>query len=137
MTAAAGVAVTYGLVEILIRARAVLVLIGLALFIAAGLDPVVSWLTRRHLHRWAAVLSVVLAVAAVLACFVLAAIPPLATQATALAHHLPQYLHTLTTRIPQLGRLNVRYHIQQRLTKLLTSRGTLSQAVSWARARSY
>ena len=42
MTAASGVAVTYGLVEVFIRARAVLVLIGLALFIAVGLDPVVA-----------------------------------------------------------------------------------------------
>ena len=52
MAAAAGVAVTYGLVELLIRARSVLVLIGLALFIAAGLDPAVNWLTRRRLPRW-------------------------------------------------------------------------------------
>jgi predicted PurR-regulated permease PerM len=124
MTAAAGVAVTYGLVEILIRARAVLVLIGLALFLAAGLDPVVGWLTRRHLHRWTAVLAVVLTVAAVLAAFVLAAIPPLATQATALGHHLPQYLHALNDQHSELGRLNARYHVQQRLTSLITSRGT-------------
>ncbi len=46
MAAAAGVAVTYALAELTIRARSVLVLIGLALFIAAGLDPAVSWLTR-------------------------------------------------------------------------------------------
>ena len=50
MMAAAGVAVTYGAVELVIRARAVLVLIGLALFIAIGLDPVVAWLTR---YCWA------------------------------------------------------------------------------------
>ena len=106
MAAAAGVAVTYGLVEVLIRARSVLVLIGLALFIAAGLDPAVSWLTRRRMPRWAAVLAVVLAAAAVLALFVLAAIPPLASQTTALAHHLPQYLHTLSDPHSELGRLN-------------------------------
>ena len=47
MAAAAGVAVTYGLVELFVRARSVLILIGVALFIAAGLDPMVSWLTRR------------------------------------------------------------------------------------------
>jgi hypothetical protein len=57
MTAAAGVAVTYGLVELVIRARSVLVLIGLALFIAIGLDPVVAWLTRRLLPIPAVVLA--------------------------------------------------------------------------------
>jgi len=117
------VAVTYGLVELLIRARSVLVLIGLALFIAAGLDPAVEWLTRRRLRRWAAVLTVIAAVAVVLAGFVLAAIPPLASQATALANHLPQYLHTLHNPHSELGRLNLRYHIEQRITQLVTSRG--------------
>ncbi len=124
MAAAAGVAVTYGLVELLIRARSMLILIGLALFIAAGLDPVVSWLTRRRLPRWAAVIAVVLAAAAVLTAFVLAAIPPLTSQATALAHQLPAYLHALRNPHSELGRLNIRYHIQQRITQLITSRGS-------------
>ena len=57
MMAAAGVAVTYGAVELVIRARSVLVLIGLALFIAIGLDPVVAWLTRRRMPRWASSIS--------------------------------------------------------------------------------
>ena len=124
MAAAAGVAVTYGLVEILIRARSVLVLIGLAMFIAAGLDPAVSWLTRRRMPRWAAVLTVILAAAVVLALFVLAAIPPLASQTATLAHHLPQYLHALGNRHSELGRLNARYHLQQRIMQLITSRGS-------------
>src|ERR1700722_12863739 len=123
MTAAAGVAATYGLVEILIRARSVLVLIGLALFIAAGLDPIVNWLTSRRLPRWTAVLVVVVGAAAILAAFAFAAVPPLVSQATALANHLPQYLHTLSDPHSQLGRLNTRYHIEQRLTQLLTSHG--------------
>ena len=75
MAAAAGVAVTYGLVELVIRARSVLVLIGLALFIAAGLDPAVGWLTRRRLPRWSAVIVILLVVAAVVAGFAAAADP--------------------------------------------------------------
>jgi predicted PurR-regulated permease PerM len=122
MTAAAGVAVTYGVVEIVLRARSVLVLIGLAMFIAAGLDPLVQWLGR-WLPRWAAVLAVVVAAAGVLAGFVLAAIPPLSSQASALASHLPQYLHALNNQHSELGRLNTRYHIEQRLTQFITSRG--------------
>ena len=67
MAAAAGVAVTYGLVELTIRARSVLILIGLALFIAAGLEPAVSWLTRRRMPRWAAVIVILLAAFGVIA----------------------------------------------------------------------
>ena len=122
MTAAAGVAVTYGAVEVVLRARSVLVLIGLAMFIAAGLDPVVGWLCR-WLPRWAAVLAVIVAAAGVLAGFVLAAIPPVASQTTALASHLPQYLHALRDPHTELGRLNARYHIEQHLTQFITSRG--------------
>src|SRR2546421_504433 len=71
MMAAAGVAVTYGAVELVIRARSVLVLIGLALFIAIGLDPVVAWLTRRRMPRWAAVVTILLAGAGIVAGFVM------------------------------------------------------------------
>ncbi|MGH3157296.1 MAG: AI-2E family transporter, partial [Streptosporangiaceae bacterium] len=124
MMAAAGVAVTYGVVELLIRARGVLVLIGLALFVAAGLDPAVSWLTRHRLPRWTAVVVVLVAVLGVGAVFLAAAVPPLTSQATLLAHHVPQYLHALRDPHSELGRLNNRYHIEARLQKLLTSRGT-------------
>jgi len=124
MTAAAGVAVTYGLVELIIRARSVLILIGLALFIAAGLDPVVSWLCRHRVPRWAAVLAVVTALVAVGGGFLAAAVPPLAAQATALVHQLPHYMHDLQNHNSQLGRLNARYHLQQRVTTLLSTRGS-------------
>jgi predicted PurR-regulated permease PerM len=124
MAAAAGVAVTYGIVELVIRARSVLVLIGLALFIAAGLDPAVSSLTRRRLPRWAAVLTVVVVVLGVLAAFVAAAVPPLTSQATALASHLPRYLHSLSNPKSEIGRLNLRYHMEKRLQQALASHGT-------------
>jgi predicted PurR-regulated permease PerM len=124
MTAALGVAVTYGMVELFIRARAILIIIGLALFIAAGLDPVVRWLVRHRVPRWAAVVAVVACTLGVVAAFLAAAIPPLTSQASTLAHQIPHYLHSLQDRNSQLGKFNVRYHIQQRLTKLLTSRGT-------------
>jgi predicted PurR-regulated permease PerM len=124
MAAAAGVAVTYGVAELVIRARGVLVLIGLALFIAAGLDPAVGRLTRWRLPRWLAVLTVLAAMVGVLAAFVAAAVPPLTAQASALASHLPQYLHTLNNPKSELGRLNVHYHIQKRLQQALASHGT-------------
>jgi predicted PurR-regulated permease PerM len=124
MAAAAGVAVTYGLVELTIRARSVLILIGLALFIAAGLDPAVTWLERHRFPRWAAVLTILLAAVALVGGFVAAAIPPLVAQATALANHLPHYAHSLQDHNSELGKLNAQYHIQKRLSTLLSSRGS-------------
>ncbi len=124
MMAAFGVAVTYGLVELIIRARSVLIIIGLAVFIAAGLDPVVSWLVRRRVPRWAAVVAVIICVLGVIAAFVAAAIPPMTSEITALAHQIPHYMHSLQDRSSELGKLNVKYHVQQRLTRLVTNRGS-------------
>ena len=118
---ALGVAVAYGLLELFVRARSVLILIFLAFFIAAGLDPIVGWLVRHRMPRWAAVVIVVVGGLAVIGGFLAAAIPPMASEATALAHQIPHYLHDLQNRNSQLGRLNVKYHVQDRLTKLLTS----------------
>ncbi len=124
MTGALGVAVTYGLVELLIRARSVLVIVGLALFIAVGLDPVVSWLTRRGWPRWAAVTVVLLALAGIIGGFLAAAVPPLTSQTTALIHQIPTYVKQLQDHNSELGKLNAKYHLQTKLTNLLSSKGT-------------
>jgi predicted PurR-regulated permease PerM len=124
MTAAFGVAVAYGVVELFIRARSVLIIIGLATFIAVGLDPVVGWLVRHRIPRWAAVVIVVSCALGVVAAFLTAAIPPLTSEATSLVHQIPHYMHSLQDRNSQLGRLNIKYHLQQRLSKLVTSGGS-------------
>lgn len=124
MAGAAGVAITIALLELAIRARSVLVLIGLALFIAAGLDPVVSWLTRRRVPRWAAVVIVLLALVGVTGGVMAAAIPPLAAQTSSLISELPHYAHVLQNHNSELGRLNAKYHIQQHLSHLLATRSS-------------
>ncbi len=123
MAAAAGVAVTIGLVELIIHARSVLVIVGLALFLAAGLDPAVTWLTRHGLRRWQAVLVTLVILAGMLAGFLAAAIPPLAAQTTALANELPKYLHTLQDHNSQIGKLDAQYHLQDRIRHLLQTKG--------------
>jgi hypothetical protein len=135
MTAAFGVAVTYGLVEVFVRARAVLILIGLALFIAVGLDPVVGWLVRRRVPRWAAVVTVVACSLGVMAAFLAAAIPPLSSEVSALAHQIPHYMRDLQNRNSQLGKLNARFHVQQALTRLVTAGGVRWWAGCWAPER--
>ena len=124
MKAAAGVAVTYALVELFLKARGVLVLIGLAFFIAAGLDPVVVWLTRHGLRRWMAVVIVLLALLAFVGGFIAAAIPPVTAQISALINELPHYVHELQDHSSTLGKLNDKYHIETRITSLLNSKGS-------------
>ncbi len=48
MAAAAGVAVIYGLAQLLLSVRGIMILVGLALFLAVGLEPAESWLVARR-----------------------------------------------------------------------------------------
>jgi predicted PurR-regulated permease PerM len=120
---AAGVAVTYGLVQLLIASREVLILIGLSLFLAIGLEPAVRQLNR-WMPRWLAVTAVILAMLGIVGGFLAAAIPPLVSQSGQLVHHLPDYLSQLQDRSSLLGRLNTQFHVQQRLTDLVSGNGS-------------
>ena len=124
MTATAGVAITVGVIELLLKAGSVLTLIGMALFIAVGLDPIVSWLARRRVPRWLAVIIVLLGVLAIAAAFLALAIPRMTEEATTLVHQLPRYAKELQNHNSELGRLNAKYHVQSRLSKLISSHGT-------------
>ena len=121
--ASAGVAVTYGAVRVLGSASSVLVLIGAALFFALGLEPAVSGLVNRKLPRWAAVSLVVVVVFGVLAGAVAAAIPPLVQEARQFIEQAPHYLQQAQDHSSLIGRLNERFHVQQRITDMFRGPG--------------
>jgi predicted PurR-regulated permease PerM len=120
MGGAAGVAVTAGLVVMIITVRGVLVLIGLALFLAIGLEPAVSVLARRWLPRWAAVLTVIMLVLTVVGGFLAAAIPPLVREASQFITQAPTMLGRLQSEHSVLGQFNARLHLQQHLQQTLS-----------------
>lgn len=66
----------------------VLLYLGTALFISLGLDPVISWLERRKLPRWLAVLITILAVLGVFAGIVLIVLPVIIDQITQLVEQI-------------------------------------------------
>ncbi|MET0701602.1 MAG: AI-2E family transporter [Mycobacterium sp.] len=123
LTAAAGVAVTYGAVRVLASLSEVLVLIGVAFFLALGLEPAASWFVRRKLPRWAATTLVFVIFLVIMGAFVAAAIPPLAQQAGDLINQAPQYLQQAQDHSSAIGRLNDRFHLQQRVTDTINSSG--------------
>ena len=92
MAAAAGVAVTYGLVQLPVSVRGALILIGLALFLAVGMEPAVSWLVGRRFPRWLPVTSVFLVGFAAIGGILAATIPVLAEQTGQLVQQVPGYL---------------------------------------------
>ena len=60
--------------------QTILLYVGTALFLSLGLDPIVAWLERRKLPRWAAVLVTILAVLAAFAGIVLMIVPIIVQQ---------------------------------------------------------
>ncbi len=107
----------------------VLVLLGLAFFIAVGLEPAVLWLYRRGLPRWAA-LFIVLAVAlGTLGGFLALAVPVIATQAGNLATNLPHYLHQLQNHHTALGKLDAKFHIVRGVQRLLQGNTSFNSAL--------
>jgi predicted PurR-regulated permease PerM len=128
MAAAAGVAVTYGLVLVLVGLREVLILIGLALFIAIGLEPVVSWLVQRRFPRWLAVTAVFVAAFGAVGGFLAAAIPVVVEQATQLVAKAPEYARQAQDHSSWLGQLNDRFHLQQAIENSVSGGSQLLSA---------
>ena len=123
LTASAGVAVTYEAVRVLGSLSSVLVLIGVAFFLALGLEPAASWFVKRKLPRWAATTLVFALFLAMMAAFIAAAIPPLVQQANELINQAPRYLQQAQDHSSVMGRLNDRFHLQQRIIETINGSG--------------
>jgi predicted PurR-regulated permease PerM len=89
LTGALGVGVAFVLFRGVADISSVLVIIGLALFIAVGLDPILVFLVNRGLARGVAVGLVTLGFLLVIAVFVLAAVSPLSDEIQTLVKNYP------------------------------------------------
>lgn len=123
MTAAAGVAVTYAAVHGLVLVSSMLLLIGVAFFVSVGLEPAVSWLVNRRFPRWAAVTTVLVTAAVVIVGSMAAAVPPLVEQARQFIDHAPHYVQQVQDHSSLVGKLNDRFHLQQRITDMMNGSG--------------
>lgn len=74
----------------------VLTYVGAALFLALGIDPLVSWLEKRGWKRGLAILTVLIGLLAVIAAFVLAVVPVIVDQVGNLIEQAPRVIETLT-----------------------------------------
>ncbi len=124
MAGAVGVAVVFVVGAIVVAIGQILLLIALAIVIAVGLDPVVRWIMRRGLPRWAAVTLVLMLALAIFGGFLAQAIPIVVSEATRLANDVPGYLHSLNNHSTFLGKLNAHYHLVAAIQKLLNKGGS-------------
>jgi len=116
---ALGAAAALLLVRAVLAAAPVILLVGIALFFAIGLDPAVNWLQRRGLRRGWAVFAIVAAVISVVVVFLAAAAPPLVAQAADLRTELPEYLERLERDNEVVRELDERFDVVTRLRALL------------------
>ena len=75
----------------------ILTYIGAALFLALGLDPIVSWLEKRKVPRWAAILIVLVGVLALVAGLILLVVPIVVSEASKLINQIPKIVESFTS----------------------------------------
>lgn len=112
---ALGVSVALLLVRLTVAAAPILLLVGMALFLAIGLDPVVSWLHGRGMRRGIAVALTVAVVLLFFGGFLAAAVPPLVSQGTELVDDLPTYIERIEKQNSFARQLNARFGLVDRL----------------------
>ncbi|MHB1234725.1 MAG: AI-2E family transporter [Microbacteriaceae bacterium] len=76
----------------------ILTYIGAAIFLALGLDPLVTLLEKHRFPRWAATLTVVLGVLAVFAGMIFAIVPVIVDQTRTVIGAIPEVVKFLTTQ---------------------------------------
>lgn len=91
LNAALGVAVAYLILRGLADITTALVIIGLALFIAIGLHPIIEFLENKGVRRWVAVGLVTIGFVAIVAAFILSAASPISHEVTTLVKNYPRY----------------------------------------------
>ena len=74
----------------------ILTYVGAALFLALGLDPLVTWLEKRRLPRWAAILTTLTVVIGAFVGIVFAVVPTIVAQATKLIAQITDYLQSVS-----------------------------------------
>lgn len=117
-----GVLTAYWLGQQVLAVGSILVLIVVALFLAAGLTPLVEWFMRRGLKRGWSVLAVIGLVLAGLALFVAAIVPVIGDQVALLTQNAPGWLDQLQ-RNRQVQEWNAEYQIIERAKSYIEEGG--------------
>ncbi|HEX3795904.1 MAG TPA: AI-2E family transporter [Acidimicrobiales bacterium] len=106
-----GVAIAYVIARGIADVASVLVIIGVALFLAIGLNPILQVFVSRGLSRGAAAGIVTLGFVLIIAVFVVVAVPPISHEINALVTNYPRYKRELISGKGWAGHLAVKLHL--------------------------
>ena len=110
--------------------------IGAALFLALGLDPAISWLERRRVPRWAAIVIVMTGVGLLVTALVLTVVPIIVDQVSQLLEQIPgivrrvstfEWLESLQEQFPQLALDDLRVQVVTSINEFFTNPEKLSE----------
>jgi len=111
-----GVVVAVAVAAAVYSIRGTLVLVGLALFIAVGLEPVVALFTRHRVRRPVAVLVVVAVAAGIVAAFVYSAISPIEHEINQLSVQIPKWRSEIGSGKGSVGKIAQDLHLSYYLS---------------------
>ncbi|TFD78772.1 AI-2E family transporter [Cryobacterium fucosi] len=92
-----GVGLGLLIISSVVSLQTIITYVGAALFISLGLDPAVSWLEKKKFPRWAAILTVLVAVLGVLTGVVFAIVPIIVDQVAKLSKAIPDLVESVNT----------------------------------------
>jgi len=115
-----GLLTAWALGNIVMAISGVIVQVVVALFIAAGINPLVVMLEKRGVRRAYAVLIVIVAVLAVLALFIVALVPVISDQVAKISEHVPQWLDQLEHN-RKIQDLNDDYHVLDKIKEFVSN----------------
>jgi predicted PurR-regulated permease PerM len=121
---ALGALTAWWLFGLLLSISSILVMVVVALFLAAGLNPLVEWVMRRRIRdrrigRGWAVLVVITLVIVVLALFLAAIVPVISDQIALITREAPGWLDQLQ-RNEQVQKWNADYEIIEKVKEFIT-----------------
>ena len=120
-----GVVVAVAVAAAVYSIRGTLVLVGLALFIAVGLEPLVALFTRHRVRRPIAVLVVVAVAAGIVAAFVYSAISPIEHEINQLSVQIPKWRSEIGSGKGSVGKIAQDLHLSYYLSGKGSSTGSL------------
>jgi predicted PurR-regulated permease PerM len=124
---AVGALLAYWIGQQIVAVGSVLILVVVAMFLAAGLNPSVEFFMRRGIRRALAVVLVIVLVVAAIALFVVAIVPVISDQVAALTDQVPQWFTQLQSN-RTFQSFDHKYHVLQHLQEMLKS-GSLAKNV--------
>jgi predicted PurR-regulated permease PerM len=108
--AAAGALVAITLLQALASASNIFILLIIAIYLAAGLNPIIEFFIRKGLRRSYAIVTVALGVVSLAILFIWLVIPPVLKQVENFVFNLPGIISSLTNN-PQISALNDEYEV--------------------------